>query len=60
MFLVLAGALGIPEVLINQLRVDVLLDAATRVHSHGAKAKDVLEGAASILSEVFEQLLPNN
>ena len=55
----LAEALGVPEVLPNQLRVDALLDAATRIHSHGAKAKNVLEGAASILSEVFEQLFPN-
>jgi len=44
----------------NQFRVDALLDAATRVHAHGAKAKEVLEGAASILSEVFEQLFPNH
>ena len=35
------------------------MDAATRVHAHGEKAKGVLEGAASILSEVFEQLLPD-
>ena len=53
-----AEALGIPEILPNQLRVDALLDAAARVHSHGAKAKDVLGGVASILSEVFEQLSP--
>ena len=35
------------------------MDAATRVHAHGEKAKGVLEGVASILSEVFEQLLPD-
>ena len=35
------------------------MDAATRVHAHGEKAKEVLEGAASILSKVFEQLLPD-
>ena len=34
------------------------MDAATLVHAHGAKAKEVLDGAASILSKVFEQLLP--
>ena len=43
-------ALGIPEILPNQLRVNALMDAVTRVHSHGAKAKDVLGGVASILS----------
>ena len=36
------------------------MDAATRVHAHGAKAKEVLEGAASMLSEVFGQLLPDH
>ena len=54
-----AEVLGIPEILPNQLRVDPLLDAANRVHSHGAKAKDVLGKVSSILSEVFEQLSPN-
>ena len=55
----LAEALGVPEVLPNQLLVDALLDVATRIHSHGAKAKNVLGGAASILFDVFEQLFPN-
>ena len=34
------------------------MDAATRVHAHGAKAKEVLEGVASVLPDIFQQLLP--
>ena len=33
------------------------MDAATRIRAHGEKAKGVLEGATSILSDIFEQLL---
>ena len=54
----LAEVLGVPEVLPNQLRVDALLDAATRIRAHGAKAKEVIESAALFLSEAFEHLLP--
>ena len=52
------GVLGVPEVLPNQFRVDPLMDVVTQVHTHGAKAKEVLEGAGSVLSEVFGQLFP--
>ena len=53
------GALGVDEVLPNQLRVDAVIDAAARIRAHGEKAKSVLEGAGSILSDIFEQLLPD-
>lgn len=53
------GALGVDEVLPNQLRVDAVMDAATRIRAHGENAKGVLERATSILSDVFEQLLPD-
>ena len=52
------GVLGVHEVLPNQFRVDALMDAVTRVHADGSKAKEVLEGAGSVLSEVFGQLFP--
>ena len=35
------------------------MDAAVRIHAHGLKAKEVLAGAAKVLSKVFEQLLPD-
>ena len=35
------------------------MDADTRFRAHGEKAKGVLEGAKSILSDIFEQLLPD-
>ena len=53
------GALRVDEVLPNQLRIDAVMDAATRIRPHGEKAKGVLERAKSILSDVFEQLLPD-
>ena len=53
-------ALGVPEVFPNQIHVDAPMHVATRIHAHGAKAKEVLEGAALILSEVVEQLLPDD
>ena len=43
----------------NQIPVDALMDVVTRVRAHGAKAEEVLKGAAQVLSEVVEQLLPD-
>ena len=52
-------ALGVPEVLPNQICIDALMDVVTRVRAHGAKAEEVLKGVTQVLSEVFEQLLPD-
>ena len=45
-------------VLPNQFRVDALMDATAWVHALGIKAKEVLEGVASVLPDIFQQLLP--
>ena len=34
------------------------MDAVTRVHAHGTKAKEVLEGHSSVISKVFGRLFP--
>ena len=53
-----AGALGVPAALHDQLRVDALMDAATQIHAHGTKAKEVLEGVAAVLPGIFLLLFP--
>ena len=55
----MSGALGVPEVLPNEIRIDALMDVITRVRAHSAKAEEVLKGSAQVLSEVVEQLLPD-